>query len=128
MKLDTSGRAAVEGLGRQEFQYDPNKPVSGEGAWRVVKPGEYKGGMSVGNGKLLRLSVATDNESKDGQDDEKRDNDALSHFPSGHDSQSHSSTWIMNPSSDAKGTYLYFLIGDPDVREMCILRKEKGIR
>lgn len=125
--LEGGGRAAVERLGVQEFQFDEESRITGNGKWEMVNSGEYKGGMSVGGDTLVRLTIQSDggvanSGSRGGGSSE------APRRPSGSALSSGKVTWILSSAGEAGSPFLYYLVGDPDVRDRYVLRKTERSR
>lgn len=125
--LEREGRAAVERLGGQEFQFDEEPRITGNGKWEMINSGEYKGGMSVGGGTLIKLTIRPDGGIANSGSQGGGYGEAPRQ-PSGSALSSGKVTWILSSAGAVGSPFLYYLAGDPDVRDRYVLRKTERSR
>lgn len=124
IRFSADGHLKAERLQPQETQSDSPDTATGSGEWKIIESRNYKGGMTTAqSGRLLKMSLTrtkSKSRSSGSSTDFSSPQDAPP-LPDTHSSQRR--TWVVSPATDTKGLYLYYLVGDPDVRQKFTLRK-----
>ncbi|MFF5131203.1 hypothetical protein ACFY41_30305 [Streptomyces syringium] len=118
---------SVADLDGQEFQFDDNWRMSGTGSWKLLGPGEYSGGESVGGGQAVKVEIT------------RRDRDFTHKEPAGGSMGGDTKAairrtakpppkaeWVLGVAGSHSKPHLFFLTGDPDKRDTYVLRKSSA--
>ncbi|MEU2246475.1 hypothetical protein [Streptomyces sp. NPDC019224] len=123
-------RAVVKKLDGQEFAFDDAWRMSGPGSWRLLKPGAYRGGNTVGDGWVIQVKASSGSRAVKedpvaegaGPASEINPDDVASRTepPPG------KAEWDIGVTRSKKGELrLFFLTSDPDVRDTYYLTRKK---
>ncbi|MFI2607819.1 hypothetical protein [Kitasatospora sp. NPDC018619] len=133
--LGPAGAARTARLDGQEFRFDDNWRMTGQGSWELYEPGRYRGGNTVGRGFVVHLTVTSDPGGAAPGGEAPTEPAAASASPStGVDEREAAGrtapapaqgTWDMGVTRDRDGrTILYFLTSDPDNRDTYSLSRK----
>ncbi|MFF1920196.1 hypothetical protein ACFVW8_06415 [Streptomyces sp. NPDC058221] len=130
LTFQPESRAVVENLDGQEFEFDDAWRMSGPGSWRLLKPGAYRGGNTVGNGSVIQIKASPGGgagkkdpaaESPEAEKEFTPDDVASRTEP-----PPEKAVWDIGVTRSKKGKLrLFFLTSDPDVRDTYYLTKKK---
>jgi hypothetical protein len=130
LTLRPDGVAEVANLDGQEFRFDEGWRMTGVGTWSLSEPGSYKGGNTVGDDSVVRVSVKR-SVTKDDQRAEKTDppSPLVSLLPEEAAMRTAplppGATWILGVTKGKAGQLgLFFLTSDPDLRDTYYLSPE----
>ncbi|MEV5972555.1 hypothetical protein [Streptomyces sp. NPDC051921] len=123
LTLGPDGKARATALDGQEFRFDDNWRMTGEGTWELYEPGRYKGGNTVGRGYVVHVTVKSSapapSPSAAPPSAAPPDSVAARTAPPPAEA-----TWYMGVTKDKAGRpALFFLTSDPDARDTYTLSK-----
>ena len=130
LTLRTGSRAVTVRLDGQEFAFDDAWRMTGSGTWRLLGPGAYRGGNTVGNGSVIHVEASP----RTGRREEAKPTASAS-GPSGPvdpadvtsrtEPPPEKAVWDIGVSKGEKGELrLFFLTSDPDVRDTYYLTRD----
>ncbi|MFE0642724.1 hypothetical protein ACFW2Y_14075 [Streptomyces sp. NPDC058877] len=129
LTLGPNGQAKATDLDGQEFRFDDNWRMTGQGTWELYEPGRYKGGNMVGRGYVVHVTVKS---AARAPSPSSSPADASGLGPSATPSDASArtalppaeATWYMGVTKGKSGRpALFFLTSDPDARDTYTLSK-----
>ncbi|MGW1374145.1 hypothetical protein ACWD6P_07660 [Streptomyces sp. NPDC002446] len=97
------------------MDFDDHWSLSGKGFWEVSD--SYKGGRTVADGKMVKLTIkkGTPRPVKIGREQMDGSNTA----PTEQKNSPTTYTWAMSVKKEGKSLRLYYVVGDPDAGWLC---------
>ncbi|MFH8680699.1 hypothetical protein [Streptomyces lydicus] len=97
------------------MDFNDHWSLSGKGTWEVLN--SYKGGLTVAEGNMVKLTIRNGKSStaKVGQEQMDGSNAAATKQKKAPGTY----TWAVSVKKEGKNLRLYYVVGDPDSRWLC---------